>query len=75
MTELLDHAVRTVLTLSPATQDALARILLELAGDDPAPITLDAEENASFDASFTEAERGAFATDDEVRAIWARRGR
>ncbi len=29
---------------------------------------------ASFEASLTEAERGEFATDDEIRAIWAKHG-
>jgi hypothetical protein len=74
MTELLDHAMQTVRALSPATQDAFARILLQLAGDNPSPVELTAEEEASFDTSFAEAERGDFATDDEIRAIWAKHG-
>ena len=57
MTDLLDRAVETVRALPPATQDALARILLELVGDGQSPLTLVAEEDASFDASFAEAER------------------
>ena len=74
MTELLDRAVQSVLALPPATQDALARILLQLAGDDQPPLQLTAEEEASFEASFAEAERGEFATDEEIRAIWAKHG-
>jgi hypothetical protein len=71
MTELLERAVQTLRALTPETQDALARILLQLAGDDPTIARLSADEEASFDISFAQAERGEFATDDEIRAIWA----
>jgi predicted transcriptional regulator len=74
MAELLDRAMQSVRPLPAATQDALARILLELAGDDKSPVTLSAVDEASFEASFREAERGEFASDDEIRAIWAKHG-
>ena len=74
MTQLLDQAVRTVRELPPETQDALARILLQLAGDNQPDVRLSASEDASFDASFAQAERGEFATDDQIRAIWAKHG-
>ena len=32
------------------------------------------EEEAELDASLAEAERGEFATDDEVCAVWAKHG-
>ena len=59
MTELLDRALQSVRALPAAAQDALARILLELTGDDQSPVTLGAVDEASFEASFTEAERGS----------------
>jgi hypothetical protein len=74
MTELLERAVQTLRGLTPETQDALARILLQLAGDDPTIVRLSADEEASFKNSFSQAERGEFATDDEIRAIWAKHG-
>jgi hypothetical protein len=74
MTELLERAVQTLRGLTPETQDALARILLQLAGDDPTIVRLSADEEASFKISFSQAERGEFATDDEIRAIWAKHG-
>jgi predicted transcriptional regulator len=74
MIDLLDRAVQTIRALPPATQDAFARILLELAGDDQSQLQLTAEEEASFDSSFAEAERGEFATDEEIRAIWTKHG-
>ena len=74
MTELLDRAVESLRGLPPETQDALARILLQLRGDDPSIVRLSAEEEGSFKTSLLEAERGEFATDDEIRAIWAKHG-
>ena len=74
MTELLERAVETLRGLPPETQDALARILLQLAGDNPSIVRLSADEEESFKTSLLEAERGEFATDDEIRAIWAKRG-
>jgi hypothetical protein len=74
MTELLERAVRSLRGLPPETQDALARILQELVGDDPSIITLSEEEKTSFETSFAQAERGEFATEDEIKAIWAKHG-
>jgi predicted transcriptional regulator len=39
-----------------------------------APYELTSEEEADMDASLAEAERGEFATDEEVRALWAKHG-
>lgn len=74
MTELLERAVETLRGLPPETQDAFARILLQLAGDDPSIVRLSPEEQESFRTSLLQAERGEFATDDEIRAIWAKHG-
>ncbi len=74
MTQLLEQAVQTVRGLPPETQDAIARIHLQLAGDDQSAAPLSAPEKASFGASLAEAERGEFATDDQIRAIWAKHG-
>jgi hypothetical protein len=74
MTKLLEHAVETVRALPPEAQDSLARMLLQFASEDQAAIQLTAEEEASFDESLGQAERSEYATDDEVRAIWAKHG-
>jgi hypothetical protein len=73
MTKLLEQALETLRGLPPETQDELARILLQLAGEDQPLLQLNAEEAASFDDSLAQAERGEFATDEQVRAIWAKR--
>jgi hypothetical protein len=74
MTKLLERAVETVRRLAPEMQDDLARILLQLAGEVQPVVQLSAAEEASFDESFAQAGRGEFATDEQVRAIWAKHG-
>jgi hypothetical protein len=74
MTKLLEHAVETARGLPPEMQDALARILLQFAGEDQPVIQLTAEERAALDISKAAAARGEFATDEQVRAVWAKHG-
>jgi predicted transcriptional regulator len=72
MTKLLEQAVETVRGLPPEMQDDLARMLLRLAGKDQTVFQLSAEEESSFDESLAQADRGEFATGEQVRAIWAK---
>jgi hypothetical protein len=74
MTKLLERAVETVRGLPPEMQDELARMLLQLAGEDQPVLQLSAEEAASLDESLAQADRGEFASDEQVRAIWAKHG-
>ena len=74
MTRLLEQAVEAVSALPDDAQDDLARILLQLAGIDQPAYELTLGEAADIDASLTEAERGEFASDEEVRAVWAKHG-
>jgi len=74
MTRLLEHAIETVRGLPPETQDDLARMLLQLAGEEQPVVQLTAGEEASFEESLAQADRGEFATDEQVRAIWAKHG-
>ena len=75
MTRLLDQAVATVAQLPDEQQDALARVLLQLAGQEQPPYLLTPEEEAGLDASIAAESRGEFATDDEIRAIRAKHRR
>lgn len=75
MTRLFEEAVATVAALPDERQDEFARVLLQLAGVEQRPYALTLEEEAELDASIAEAERGVFATDEEIRAIWAKHGR
>jgi predicted transcriptional regulator len=74
MTRLLEQAIETVSALPDDVQDDLARILLQFAGVEQLPYVLTPEEEADIDASLAEADRGEFATDEEVRAVWAKHG-
>lgn len=72
MTKLLEDAVETVRGLPPEVQDELALILLQLAGKEQPVLQLSAADEASFEESLAQADRGEFATDEQVRAVWAK---
>jgi hypothetical protein len=75
MTKLFEQAIESVRRLPPDAQDEIGRLVLHLAGDEaPPPIQLTPAEDASFDESFAQAERGEFAPEQEMRAIWAKHG-
>jgi predicted transcriptional regulator len=74
MTKLLEKAVAAVSTLPDEQQDEAAFILLQFAGIEP-PLELTAEDEAELAASLAEEARGEFATDEEIREIWAKHGR
>jgi hypothetical protein len=76
MTKLLDKAVEVARALSPEEQDDIARVVLRLTGteDETPAVPLSVAERAAVDASRQEAARGEFATDEQVRAVWAKHG-
>jgi predicted transcriptional regulator len=50
-------------------------VVLRLTGaDDEPPVPLTPEEQAAITASKAAAARGEFATDEQVRAVWAKHG-
>ncbi len=71
MTDLLEKAVARIRALPSDQQDELAVILLRLADAEPEPVALSAAERAAISTSKAAAARGDFATDDEVKALWA----
>ncbi len=75
MTKLFERAVETVRSLPPEMQDALGRIVLQLAQEnDLTPIAMSVEEETSFEESIAEAKRGEFVSDETIRAFWAKHG-
>jgi len=75
MTELLDRALAAARNLPPDAQDDIARVVLRLAGaDDDAPAPLTPEERSAIRESKAAAARGEFASDEQVRAVWAKHG-
>ncbi|AWI90602.1 hypothetical protein C0214_21655 [Methylobacterium sp. DM1] len=74
MTDLLDKAITAVRNLPPEAQDAIARLVLSYASEEQAVYRFTPEEEAEQDEADAAEARGDFATDDEVRAIWAKYG-
>ena len=61
--------------LLPDEQDNIAHVVLRLTGaDDEPPVPLTPEEQAAIAASKAAAARGEFASDEQVRAVWAKHG-
>jgi hypothetical protein len=73
MTKLLEHAVDSVRALPAEVQDELARLLLQVAGEEQPIIVLTAEERADLTEADAEIARGEFATDEEIRTMLAKR--
>lgn len=74
MTDLLDKAITAARNLPPEVQDAIARMVLSYAGEGEAGYRFTPEEEAEQDEADAAEARGDFATDEEVRAIWAKSG-
>jgi len=75
MTKLLDQAVEAARSLPAEAQDDIARVVLQLTGaDDEPPVPLTSDEQAAVSRSKAAAARGEFATDEQVRAVWAKHG-
>jgi hypothetical protein len=74
MTKLLDQAIEKARLLPDEEQDEIARAILELAGDYSEPVPLTPDEREAIARSKAAAARGEFATDEQVRQMWAKRG-
>ena len=75
MTRLLDQALAAARRLPPDLQDDIARVILRLTSvDDEPPVPLTSEERAAIADSRAAAARGEFATNEQVRAVWAKHG-
>jgi predicted transcriptional regulator len=73
MTLNLEIAIERAKSLPAEAQDELAELILGFA-DGEAPSDLTPEDEATFEESLAQADRGAFATDDEMAALWAKFG-
>ena len=73
MTKLLERAVDSVRTLPPEVQDELARLLLQIAGEEQPVIQLTLEERSDLAEADAEIARGEFATDEQILSILTKR--
>ena len=74
MTELLQQAMDRAKSLAPDLQDEIARVVLSLVGDDDVRVTLTPEEDAAIVRSMEAADRGEFATEAQIHAVWTKYG-
>ncbi|MEX0407198.1 hypothetical protein ABGN05_16145 [Aquibium sp. LZ166] len=74
MTKLLEKAVAAARDLPDDVQDEIARIMLNLAGEDGPVIELSSTQEGSFAESLAQARRGEFASEEDVSSVWARHG-
>lgn len=72
MTDLLEKAVETARSLAPDLQDDLARVVLALAGGGEPVVDLTPEEEADLEDAMAEMARGEFATEEQVKAVFAK---
>ncbi len=75
MTRLLEQAFEIAHNLPSDVQDDIARVVLQLADTaDTLPLVLTDDERAAIERSKQAAERGEFASDEQVRRTWAKHG-
>jgi hypothetical protein len=74
MTKALDEAIEALRSLPPDQQDNVAATVMMVARRSFPVFDLSPEEKADLEAAIAEIERGEIATDEEVRAIWAKHG-
>jgi predicted transcriptional regulator len=74
MTKLFDEAIAKARELPPAEQDAMALMLLSMAGGACISGDLDEETRAAIREGLEQARRGDFASDEEIEALWRRHG-
>lgn len=74
MATLLDIAIDTARQLPPEKQDDIARLILQMASEDQSVHQLSEEELESLKLSREQARDANFASDDQVRAVWATQG-
>ncbi|ABE41557.1 hypothetical protein RPD_4340 [Rhodopseudomonas palustris BisB5] len=74
MTKLLDQALEVARGLPAEAQDDIARVVLQLAGHEGAIVALSGDERAAIARSKAAAALGDYATEEQVRAVWAKHG-
>ncbi|ACB78785.1 MULTISPECIES: hypothetical protein [Methylorubrum] len=70
MTKLLEQAMERAQALPASVQDEIARLVLAYTGEDDEVLTLTPAEEADLLEARAEMERGDFATDSEVSAVF-----
>ena len=74
MTTLLSQAIEKLSQLPKERQDELAKMLIDVAAQDLSPYQLTDEERKDVEAALKEVERGEFATEEQMAALWKKCG-
>jgi len=74
MTKLLDEAFEKIAKLPSEQQDALAGLLLDILDDKPVEFELTPEQEAGLKEAIARADRGEFASQAEVEAVFRKYG-
>jgi len=72
MTKMLERGIKAVEALPPEQQDLAGQLLLELASSMAPKFGLTPEQIEDVKLAIAEADRGEFATQDEVEEAWKR---
>ena len=70
MTRLLKEAIQKLSKLPEGRQDELARMLIDVAASDLHPYQFTDDERPGIDEALAQVERGEFASEAEVGAVW-----
>lgn len=68
----IDAILERVRSWPPERQEDAANVLLAMEAEGTAPYELSEEERADLEEGLAEADRGEFATEEEVAAVFAR---
>jgi predicted transcriptional regulator len=74
MTKLLNQAFERIAKLSPEAQDALAEHLIDLLDDKPVEFELTPAQEAALKKAIARADRGEFASQAEIDAVFRKYG-
>jgi predicted transcriptional regulator len=72
MTKLFDMAVEAVSQLSPEEQDKIANTIFEFVDAHTEPNVLSGSELEAIERGLKQADRGEFATEEEVEAVFSK---
>lgn len=70
----MQEAIEKLSQLPEGRQNELAEMLIDVAASDLSPYQLTPEERAGVEKGIAQANRGEFATDEEVAQMWKRFG-
>jgi hypothetical protein len=74
MTALLERALAAASALPDDVQDEAARAVLSYIGQEPSPFELTSDDEGAVARSREAWARGEIASDEHIRAIWAKHG-